>query len=383
MSFITSAERPGLAMSSAPARYRLTVGYDASALVRSDGGTGKGTYLRNLLGDHISTFVGLAPENDNPSELPLRRRGKSGYLCWQQSSLVRLLFSRKPNVFLAPYNTAPLLIPSRTRLLLVLHDLILMQRFSGTGLRQQVLNYYRSCLIGPAVRRAAIVVTVSDYSRQEILRRFPRANVRVIPNTISESWFVQQRSIPMSERGNYLLMVTATVGHKNVDRALQAFALYAKQVGSGAARLRIAGISGAAALYLQKAASLGISNLVTVEPYLSEPELQNLYRHAAATLVPSLMEGFGIPVLEGMASATPVICSNTTSLPEVAGDAAAYFEPTNAAEMASSIRYVMGDPALRSSMVSKGLRRAMTYHPSKVQRQVEQFWREIAETMDV
>ncbi len=358
--------------------YPLKVAYDASALVRSDGGTGKGTYLRNLLGEYIATFEGLAPENDIASALPLRRRGASGYLWWQQSSLIQLLYSQRPDIFLAPYNTAPLLIPSRTRLVLVLHDLILLERFSGTGLRQQVLNYYRGRLIGPAVKRAAMVVTVSEYSRQEILKPFPRTNVRVIPNTISESWFVGQRSISVSERGNYLLMVTATVGHKNVDRALQAYAQYVRRTGAGAARLRIAGISGAAASYLQKAASLGVSEFVSIEPYLSEPQLQHLYRHAAATLVPSLMEGFGIPVLEGMASGTPVICSNTTSLPEVAGEAAAYFDPTDVVDMAAGICAVINDQAMRLSMIDKGLRRATVYRPAMVQKQVDEFWKEVA-----
>jgi alpha-1,3-rhamnosyl/mannosyltransferase len=86
------------------------------------------------------------------------------------------------------------------------------------------------------------------------------------------------------------------------------------------------------------------------------------------------MEGFGIPVLEAMASGTPVIASNATSLPEVGGHAAAYFEPTNMAALAETLFQVLGDQNRQQTMIDLGFAQAQRFHPDIVARRVEIFW---------
>ena len=85
---------------------------------------------------------------------------------------------------------------------------------------------------------------------------------------------------------------------------------------------------------------------------------QRLYRGAAALVFPSLYEGFGLPVAEAMACGTPVVTSNTTALPEVAGDAALLVNPESAEEISAAIYRVVSDPALRSTLRERGLRQA-------------------------
>jgi len=92
--------------------------------------------------------------------------------------------------------------------------------------------------------------------------------------------------------------------------------------------------------------------------WLPEEELVEAYRGAAALVLPSLYEGFGLPVLEAMACGTPVICANAASLPEVAGDAALCVPPGSEGELLDAIRAVTGDAALRASLRERGLRRA-------------------------
>jgi alpha-1,3-rhamnosyl/mannosyltransferase len=103
-----------------------------------------------------------------------------------------------------------------------------------------------------------------------------------------------------------------------------------------------------------------------------------MYQQAGALFFPSLDEGFGIPVLEAMATGTPVLTSRTASMPEVAGEAAYYFDPSSVEDMASSLERVLSDVALCEGMVLRGLCRAQTYHPDRVQQKVTQFWKEIA-----
>jgi glycosyltransferase involved in cell wall biosynthesis len=112
-------------------------------------------------------------------------------------------------------------------------------------------------------------------------------------------------------------------------------------------------------------------------PYLSEPELQRLYRKAKALLIPSLMEGFGIPVLEAMASGTPVISSSATSLPEVGGAAPEYCDPYDAADICKVLTRVLADDDLRAGMAERGLSQAETFHPRIIQNRINRFWTDL------
>ena len=355
----------------------LRVAYDARALVSGDGGTGKGMQLRNLIDSRWAQFQGYAPPAEK-QRLPagIVQGGNGRYLIWQQASLPRLLKPWRPDVFLAPYNTAPLLLPRRTRLVLVLHDLILLQNFGATAIRARIVNSYRRRLIPLSVARSSYVLTVSEFSRDRILEHFPKARVVVIPCTIPDSWFVKPRN--PQQRDNYILLVTAPPPHKNTARALRAYARYVSMPGADAANLRIVGLAGAGESFPAMVHELRLNEKVVFEPFVSTATLQSLYRRAKAVLVPSLLEGFGIPVLEGMASGTPVITSRSSSLAEVGGEAVQYFDPLDETSIAASIFALSENPALSIEKVRMGHMQAAKFHPRIVHRQIDDFWFQIA-----
>jgi hypothetical protein len=113
--------------------YPLKVMYDAQAVLAPDEHIGKGAHLLNLLGALRENFIGVAPPGKARPGSQIRQRGFADYNTWQQFSLPLELFSQKPDVFVAPFNTAPLLFPRRTKLLLVVHDLITFERFHNIG----------------------------------------------------------------------------------------------------------------------------------------------------------------------------------------------------------------------------------------------------------
>ncbi|MGC2402311.1 MAG: glycosyltransferase family 1 protein [Acidobacteriaceae bacterium] len=355
----------------------LRVAYDGWALASGDGGTGKGLQLRNLISSRWAEFRGYAPSPKGQERIAgLIQGGSRRYLFWQQASLPRLIKPWKPDVFLAPYNTAPLWLPRGIQLLLVLHDLILMEKFKASTARMRIVNSYRRRLISPSVTRSSYVLTVSEFSRNQILKQFPFARVRVIPCTVAESWFVEPASL--HERENYILLVTATPAHKNAARALRAYAHYVGMAGAGAANLRIVGLALGGEPFQKMVQELGLNARVVFEPFIPTVILQQLYRRAKAVLVPSLREGFGIPVLEGMASGTPVIASRSSSLPEVGGRALYYFDPSDEKAMAESIFELSGNPLLWSEKAREGQLQVRKFHPAIVSRQVDDFWFEIA-----
>ncbi len=355
----------------------LRVAYDARALVGGDGGTGKGLQLRNLIDSRWAQFQGYAPAGGRHKlTAGIVQGGNGRYLIWQQASLPRLLKPWAPDVFLAPYNTAPLWLPRRTQLVLVLHDLILLQSFGPTPTRARILNSYSRRLIPLSVARSSYVLTVSEFSRSQILEHFPQARVIVIPCTIPESWFVGPRNL--HPRDNYILLVTASPPHKNNVRALKAYASYVRMAGSGAANLRIVGLAGAGESVPAMVRELRLNEKVTFEPFVSTAALQSLYRCAKAVLVPSLLEGFGIPVLEGMASGTPVIASRCSSLSEVGGEAVQYFDPLDERSIAASLFELNENPELSIQKVREGHMQAAKFHPRIVHRQIDEFWFQIA-----
>ena len=261
------------------------------------------------------------------------------------------------------------------RLILVLHDTIPLQGFSHKALKPRLMDTYVRRQIPASVSRAELILTVSEYSRAEILRFYPGANVRVIPCTIPEIWF---DPAPIEARENFLLMITSPALHKNARGAIAGYAQYARLNRELAAPMKVVGLSSEIELYKAYVDELEIAELVSFMPFLAEDELRNLYRRARAALIPSFAEGFGIPLLEAMATGTPALTSNATSLPEVGGTAPIYFNPRNPAEIGSAIAAVMNDPALQQRMASLGLQRAHDFHPSVVSKLVDDFWREVA-----
>jgi glycosyltransferase involved in cell wall biosynthesis len=208
---------------------------------------------------------------------------------------------------------APLFLPRHVELILVLHDTILLKGYRKRNLRGRLMDAYRRWLIPQSVARAKIVLTVSEHARSEILRAFPQAEVRVIPCSISARWF-SPRSL--ESRAGYVLMVTSSAPHKNAMGGLKGYAQYARRAGTEAQPLKVVGLGDSAEPYREEASALGVSHLVTFLPYISEEELLALYQGAGALLFPSFAEGFGIPLLEAMATGTPAVAARATSLPE-------------------------------------------------------------------
>jgi glycosyltransferase involved in cell wall biosynthesis len=357
----------------------LRVAYDAQALVSPDGGTGKGVQLRNLIDSRWAKFQGYAPPSkDGLLTSGIVQAGNPRYLLWQQVSLPRLVRQWNPDVILAPYNTAPLWLPRTTKLVLVLHDMIIMEKFKALTFKKRIVDSYKRWLVPPSVARASYILTVSDFSRDRILEYFPNARVTVIPCTIPESWFLQAQSAPFQQRDHYILLVTAAPPHKNTARALRAYADYAKGAGVAAPKLRIVGLSHTGEQFREMVRNLNCTDKVVFEPRVSVHTLQELYRSAKAVLVPSLLEGFGIPVLEGMASGTPVIAARTSSLSEVGGQAVQFCDPLDEESIAASIKRVTEDSTLWSELAERGQRQAANFHPENIHRQIDGFWRRLA-----
>jgi glycosyltransferase involved in cell wall biosynthesis len=157
--------------------------------------------------------------------------------------------------------------------------------------------------------------------------------------------------------GDFALCVASGHEHKNISRLLRAFAKLSTD-----RHLVLVGHAGLDQDALKsQAAELGVADQVIFTGWIDEEDLEGLYRAATAFVYPTLMEGFGLPVLEAMHRGVPVACSNTSSLPEVAGDAALTFDPNDEAAIGAAVERLLTDSELRADLIRRGYERAAQF----------------------
>ena len=215
-------------------------------------------------------------------------------------------------------------------------------------------------MVPRSVRRAARVLAVSEWTKQDLIEHYGIAAEKVVvtPNGV-DSLFAPNGS---RRRGApYALFVGTLQPRKDPIAALEALALVDREL-----RLMLVGPDkGSEGEARRVAAKLGLEERVQFTGHVEKHELAELYRGAACLVFPSRYEGFGLPVVEAMASGTPVVASATGSIPEIAGDAAILVEPGDPAALAGGIERAIAD---RDRLVPAGLERASRYSWSETAR---------------
>lgn len=214
--------------------------------------------------------------------------------------------------------------------------------------------------------RAARVIAISQSAADDISQtlRIPAGKFDVTPLGIDQSAPPPPPPVDPVRRELGLgaeplvLCVAAKRRHKNLDALIRALAL----VGEGAPQLVLPGSPTDYEEELRGlAAELGLTDRVHFPGWISNAQLDALYAMADCFVLPSLQEGFGLPVLEAMRHRVPVACSDVSSLPEVAGDAALLFDPRSPEDIAQAISRLIADPELRADLIERGAARCRTF----------------------
>jgi glycosyltransferase involved in cell wall biosynthesis len=237
-------------------------------------------------------------------------------------------------------------------------------------LRSRLAFAYARASIGMAARRATRVLTVSESSKRDILRFVDVSpdKIDVIYNGYDERFGAEPREedvVRVRERyqlhDEFVLYAGNVKPHKNLERVIQALHRVRAR---GLDHLKLVLIGDEISKYsaLRRAVHQHqLHKYVRFLGYMPEETLAVMYRLAAVFVFPSLYEGFGLPPLEAMASGTPVVTSNVSSLPEVAGDAAVLVDPYDPEAIADGIYRVLTDEGLRHDLRQKGLNRARQF----------------------
>jgi glycosyltransferase involved in cell wall biosynthesis len=249
---------------------------------------------------------------------------------------------------------------------ITIHDLIplLFPEHTPKALKTRFHPVYRAIMrrIG---RQADLILTVSESSRRDILQHMAipaDRQDRVV--SVYEGVAERYQPDPAGRPANappVILYVGRLDPYKNVVALLRAFARLRNERGIDA-RLRLIGPPDARYPEAQQViVNEKLSAFIDGPAYVSGAELLRAYQQAAVFVLPSLYEGFGLPVLEAMACGTPVICSHCASLPEVAGDAAITFDPHQPDQLVDALESILTDPARAAALSQAGLQRAAQF----------------------
>ena len=356
---------------------------------------GIGTYVRNLIRqlariDHDTEYLLLCRPDDiaitetlgsNFRAIP---HSAANYSLTEQLSVPISLGRNGANLFHAPHYVLPPLTPCRS--VVTIHDCIHL-RFPQY-LPNRLASRYAWTQGWLATRRARLILTVSETSKKDIIHYFDVApeNIVVIPNAIDDHFSVAPSQIEMHRvRQRYQLpkrfvMYAGNVKpHKNLERLIDAFAVV-RQRGFSDLGLLVSGSEVSRYATLRRAVHrYGLHKHVRFLGFQSETTLAVLYRLAEVFVIPSLYEGFGLSPLEALASGTPVVASNVSSLPEVLGDAALLVDPYDPQSIAAAMTKLLDDKELRAKLIQKGYARSRLFSWEQSVRRVHEIYRQVGE----
>ena len=229
----------------------------------------------------------------------------------------------------------------------------------------------RRRLYTDAARRADHICAISEFTRQTLIDKLGVDPDRVTTVALAADASFRPDDVEGTDRsvleahglsrGGYLYFPAHTWMHKNHVAAVEALRVLRDRYNIRLTLVCSGGAREAQPALDAKIDAAGLRDQVRFLGYVPRHDVPALYRAAACLVFPSLFEGFGMPVLEAMSSGCPVVCSNTTSLPEIAGDAADLVDPTDADALAGAVARLIADRELRSHRIAAGLARAKAF----------------------
>lgn len=307
------------------------------------------------------------------------------YPYWEQVLLPRSIRAIKPDILHCTANTAPLF--CKAKMIITIHDVIYMEsvNFSGSAY-QNFGNLYRKFIVPKVAKKAEFIITVSEYEKQVLSKTLDIApeKIRVIYNAVNPQFrkiepghlnsFKEKYDLP----DRFILHFGNTAPKKNTIGVLKAFSIYTSNnsndyslVITDCSRVYVEGL-------LKEIDHPELIQKIQILNYISFAEVPFLYNLATVFLYPSHRESFGMPVVEAMACGVPVITSDSSALPEIAGGAALLADSRSAEDIAKKIDTLISDKRVYEEYIAKGYKNARRFNWADAAKQTLEIYKEIA-----
>lgn len=329
------------------------------------------TAAENKLPESVRTVV--AQTSASPSKAAAAGGSRSLGDIWSMS---RSVMQHPVDIFFFPTMYSYFPIFNKTKVVVTLHDMI-ADNYPRLTFPDPKSRLFWRLKQRVAVSQASVIATVSDYSKSQIMRHFklPRARLRLISEAAQPIFGVKEAGSDrdavllrygLNAADEFLLYVGGISPHKNLSKLVEAFDRILNKSDRGYKLVLVGDYKddpffSAYPSLREQIAELGIEGSVIFTGFVPDDDLVHLYNAATLLVLPSLDEGFGLPAIEAMSCGTPVAASDRGSLPEVLGEAGAYFNPLNADDIASVVGSLLGDDARRGELAGLGLRRSRLF----------------------
>ena len=342
--------------------------------------------IKNLMKiDKINQyFVFVAPGPDkclsDTSNFKIIELDGGAYPLWEQKALPKAVKQYNCELLQCTSNTAP--VNPGVPLIVILHDIIYMESIAlfrkGYTLYQKIGNMYRRFIVPRVVKKADKIITVSNFERNRIKDFFNIDDDKIVAiyngvgahfKPIDDKKLLEEIKKKYSLPDKYMFFLGNTDPKKNTKGVLQAYSQFVKQNGDEVKLLMLDFDETELKKLLTEIKAPELRKNIFLAGYVVNTDLPAFYNMAELFLYPSLRESFGIPMLEAMACGVPVITSNTSSMPEVAGDSALIIDPYKPSEICNAIEKLLSDNDLKNSLVEKGLNRAEKFSWENMARQ--------------
>ena len=251
---------------------------------------------------------------------------------------------------------------------------------------QNLGRIYRKYIVPASIRKAKHVITVSEFERKRIVEilKIQDSNISVVYNAFGKHFAVKKDEAMIGEVKKkyklptvYIFYIGNTDPKKNTRGTLKAFSDFLRQTGSNMFLVMLDYDQSELEKLLSEIGDPELISRIILTGYVVNTDLPAIYSQCGIFLYPSLRESFGIPMLEAMASGAPVITSNTSSMPEVAGDAAILVDPFKPEEITAAMIRVLADKELKAGLINKGFEQSAKFSWKAMAANVLEIYREI------
>jgi len=310
------------------------------------------------------------------------------YPIWEQVNLPAAARKYHCDILHCTSNTAPVV--TSVPLVVTLHDIIYMESMSvlkkGFTPYQKFGNMYRRYVVPQVVRKSAKIITVSEFEKKRI-GDFFKVNdqkLKAIYNgvsdhfkPISDSEYLSRIKAKYNLPDKFLFFFGNTDPKKNTPGVLKAFSLFLNSAEEKIPLVMLDFDLNELTKIISDIGDPSLHDFIKLTGYVPNSELPALYALSTIFLYPSLRESFGIPMLEAMACGIPVITSNTSSMPEVGGNAALYVDPFKPEEITTAIKKLLTEPLLRESLIRNGFENARKFSWGAMAKNVLNLYQEV------